>query len=372
MSDDSLANAILRESFRPRSVMQTIQTRPMDEVRRAITTARRFRLDDRMSAFMADLSTVPFRVDNIRRPAVLDSLRNGAKLPFERMWIEFSGRAFRERLLQIALSNEDPWGKPLGPKEDVPVTWGWLLERHPRLDTVITLTEFVDLSNERDDALVVSMTPFVVCWNTVNLPLPYNDANTRWGNFMHGITGYHCPYTAVRWVAQRPLDEKRLVDVVEANGEKWKVHPLIVEMGGLSRYAMALLSCLNDIPVIETQHRMQRGFVARGQYRKYLDHSTITLNVPIKRNMSLLARRLIAQAKRRMHDVRGHWRLYQKDRGVVCLPFLHEWLPDGEDGKRSHCSKCTAHRTWIHEHSRGDGLLGVNTHDYSVTHKGRD
>ena len=67
----------------------------------------------------------------------------------------------------------------------------------------------------------------------------------------------------------------------------------------------------------------------------------ITLTVPAKR-YETVAKRAIAIARRRGHQVRGHWR---KD----------HWHP-GE-------------RIWIREHVRGDTSLGFVMHDYAVTHE---
>jgi hypothetical protein len=55
-----------------------------------------------------------------------------------------------------------------------------------------------------------------------------------------------------------------------------------------------------------------------------------------------VARSIIARARRRAHQVRGHWR--------------RDWRHEGN-------------RIWIKEHQRGDASLGFVTHDYTVKHE---
>jgi hypothetical protein len=61
-------------------------------MRRAITEARRFTLDQSMSSFLADLACAIFdkRADKIRSHA-LNFARRNARLPHEVTWIEFYG-----------------------------------------------------------------------------------------------------------------------------------------------------------------------------------------------------------------------------------------------------------------------------------------
>jgi hypothetical protein len=69
------------------------------------------------------------------------------------------------------------------------------------------------------------------------------------------------------------------------------------------------------------------------------------------------------------HQVRGHWRLYQRGPGLLCPDRAHEWGAADARGQ-AHCARCSAWRTWIGEHQRGDATLGFVIHDYAVTHQG--
>jgi hypothetical protein len=69
-------------------------------------------------------------------------------------------------------------------------------------------------------------------------------------------------------------------------------------------------------------------------------------------------------SRRACHEVRGHWRRYERGE-LLCSPGTHVWgAPD--DGGHIPCSLCDAWMTFIPEHERGDATLGYVTHDYSV------
>jgi hypothetical protein len=107
------------------------------------------------------------------------------------------------------------------------------------------------------------------------------------------------------------------------------------------RYMWALLSTINTLPVSNKFVAASKGYVAKGRYRRFVDHSVVTLNVPETRYRRIAAH-AIAVARRRAHEVRGHWR--------------KDWRHPGE-------------RLWIAEHQRGDASLGFVTHDYEVHHE---
>ena len=85
-----------------------------------------------------------------------------------------------------------------------------------------------------------------------------------------------------------------------------------------------------------------KGFYARGNYHKFVEHEIISINLPKGKEPRTVAKHAVMMSRRRAHQVRGHWR-------------RHHWKP-GE-------------RIWIAEHQRGDALLGFVIHDYAVTHE---
>jgi hypothetical protein len=359
---ETLANLVLRDTFRPKSRLPNFTSRPLGDIRAALTSARRFVLDDRMSSFLADISQVPFRVPYLRRPEVMDVMRHGARLPHKITWVEFNGRKFRDRLLEMG-DNKDVWGHQLAPSNDVPTRWGWLMEQHPQVESAVRMMEFTELDLPDGSSDVMSL-PFQWAWQTTDDPLPW-DADYKAGMFATGLTGYFCPQIGV--IYDKPLDPKKSIKVQGETFPDWQVDPMVVEMGGVARYALSLLATLNDVPVLAHEVTQSRGFVARGRYRKFLDHRVLRLNIPMSRDTRKLAKKLVAIARRRAHQVRGHWRLYARGDGPFCDPSAHAWAAADLTGHAS-CSKCLARRTWIKEHERGDSQLGFVTHDYELTH----
>ena len=129
-----------------------------------------------------------------------------------------------------------------------------------------------------------------------------------------------------------------------------------------SVYIWSLLSTINSLPISNKFVTASKGYVAKGRYRKFVDHTTITLNVPETRYRRIAAH-AIAVARRRAHEVRGHWR---KDHWHPLTPTCeHEWVT--MEGKTL-CARCNGRRSWIPEHQRGDASLGFVTHDYEVHH----
>jgi len=116
---------------------------------------------------------------------------------------------------------------------------------------------------------------------------------------------------------------------------------MMVANGQELRKALTLLAAINDVPIGVRHVEPSRGFIAQGRYRKFLDHNVITVTLPKGRDPQKVARQIIAKARRRAHQVRGHWR--------------RDWRHEGL-------------RIWIKEHQRGDASLGFVTHDYRVEH----
>jgi hypothetical protein len=139
-----------------------------------------------------------------------------------------------------------------------------------------------------------------------------------------------------------------------------------MEIGGGVRYVACLLATLADIPMIKADTTLSKGYVARGQYRKYLNHSILKINLPAKTTPNKLAKKLIAITRRRRHEVRGYWRKRVGQNTQLCIG-PHMWSSESETHE-SHCTKCGLIRKWIAPHERGDAALGYVTHEYILGH----
>ena len=131
-----------------------------------------------------------------------------------------------------------------------------------------------------------------------------------------------------------------------------------------ARALWLLLATINDIPITVEHIEPSKGYVARGSYKRFLEHSVVHLNVPETRWRKVAATVLQA-LRRRRHDVRGHWREdWRNPLSRLCDPHVF----DASDNFLM-CKKCGGRKFHIPEHSRGDATLGYVTHDYSVTHE---
>jgi hypothetical protein len=327
--------------------------------------AKRFRLDESMSRFLADLYIAAF-VRKGQKPQfsmtakvydtswasgqtksqrlLIEQLRLAARLPHKVTWVEYDRRAECKRQHEIAEDN--PFALPRT-RDGVqpPCTEGWLLEQHPTIDTAFKCDLFLYWP---DEGFLLSHA-WTYYWMCDDRPLPWIDVAT--------------PEKDSAWHACA-LEHYHSIQCGHANGHY--TSPGAHKTGifslrtGILRHVWSLLATINDIPVLMHEVKATKGFMAHGAYKRFLDHKTIILHVPAQTDRRLLARRVVADVRRRAHMVRGHWR---KDWHHLPHQLCeHEWTVDGE------CKRCKGHRIWIKEHQRGDPAVGILMTDYEVKH----
>jgi hypothetical protein len=350
-----------------------------EHLRSSLFQARRFVLDDTMSAFLCDLSMTaffkngPIKVDHregqvdfpvidcSKRVALrkLEQLRLGAKLPHKFTWIEFNLTACFERSVELG-------HVPPEPHSEIPEREGWLL---------ITTGELCHASVFATSSVAELWAfPWSYAWTTSDAPVfslfppglytttEYwrkrakdweRDLGVPLSAMATGMLWYRTDTVEIMRSMFNPIvreDHKRLEQEIE----------LMASWAGCIRRMWAFLATINDIPVLRREVKASKGFMARGSYKRFLDHHTITLTVPVKKDMRTLARHVVALARRRAHMVRGHFR---KDWRHPPSPLCeHEWSAEQV------CKYCAGHRLWVHEHQRGDANLGITLTDYAVTH----
>jgi len=346
----TLIDTLYRASFRnERNAGWTNNALWRDTLRRA----KRFVLDDTMSSFLADLSTQAFVRDKLSQTAqhkVVENLRVGARLPSEVTWIEYNLRTCMKR--NNELLRADPFVYP-----DVPEREGWLLMRHPHLETAFqAIIVSHDTAVDHGDGFDTWTFPVALAW-TVDMDtvlpwrqIPFKGSITP-SEQSTGLTGYKSDRTGY---TLHPL-------IVTPNQPE-AISDLLREWAGTQRRMWALLATINDLPVQLTEVRAAKGFVAKGAYRKFLDHRTITLTVPTKLYRKTI-RDALALAHRRGGPVRSH---YRRDWRNPLSPLCdHEFTADE---KRMICKICRGRKLWINEHVRGDTSKGFNVTDFVVTH----
>lgn len=329
-----LADMVMRESLR-----NPKKSSIAPWLGKYLKEARRFVLDASASSFLADLAFANFMGTRRRSIMALETSRRLARLPHRVTWIEYDSKANKQRMMDaynesiLTFSRDGSTLQKLqGKPDDALARTGWLIRTHPDHETLFWCDVF---GEARDNALWL---PFTYVWETHDEEtLLKSEEDAEFHKHLcavaTGILGYHSPHIAISRNAKSTMV-----------GSQIGLQSLCL-MGGEFRRVLTLLAAINDIPVGLRKVEPSRGFIARGRYRKLLDHTVITLTLPKGRDPQKVARRIIALARKRAHQVRGHWR--------------RNWRKDGD-------------RIWIHEHWRGDVSLGVVTHDYNVEHEHDD
>lgn len=383
----TLADAVIRETWRPHTTMQATMSWRMSTARRLVASAHKFILDDDMAAFVADLAHGPFLRDPKRIAETLTVMRHGARLPHDLVWIELRGAPMKRRTTELHEAHgrtmKDPWGNKYDPHEESPDRWGFLLMKQG--EYLVEGREF--LGDPEDPNMPVVAVPANFSWALDDRPIvgPNDELERELaGKYMfaiellstmaHGVAGLFDPCILTIPDFEAPsFRNLPVTECIDADTGKTLLLPTIIaECSGTTRYLLALLSAINDIPVSREVVTPTRGFVARGTYKKFSEHTVVRLNIPQRVNRAKLATRITAIIHMRAHEVRGHWRLYQRGKGVLCSPSYHQWgaaVPDAEGKLHASCGRCPAWRTWIEKHQRGDASLGFVTHSYAVGHK---
>jgi len=340
------------------------------DLRRSLQEARRFVLDDGMTAFLIDLVWHSMMFGRVFRQArhgqqpnmkavgkrvfrALDNMRYFSRLPHRVTWVEFSAEAFSRRQLAIAVENGietvasvDPDGNVIGRTEQEEiiasskgVRFGWLMRQ--MTETSFDCSAFTGGAGPQPTCSQTSLV-----WDTENNVPPVRliepDAESRGyrtgAEMATGMRGYQRDNVGYRICVVRKSSQS-LIDYTEDTQHS------IRNQHGRLRYIWMFLSTLNKIPLVnERVVKPSRGFMGRGSYRKFLEHSVITLNVPQKAKPGVFARKVLGDIiRRRAHQVRGHWR---------------------DDWRQPKGNKAL----WIAEHQRGDASIGFVTHDYAVHH----
>jgi hypothetical protein len=306
-----------------------------DRLRQHLRDARKFVLDDKMSSFLADLSCAAFLKKEMSRKVafrLVDQMRELARLPHKLTWIEFNLAAASQRARSFGITSpfDVPGERPRNGRQ------GWLLNQHPTNETLFRLHIFESFP-EFGGPLTL---PFAFAWHSDDQPSVWAQSlagvdkeNMSQSEMAVGVTGYRSDRCGI--VIPEYCDDPE--PHTEKQHEAYR--ELLRCYSSSLRRVWALLATVNDLPVEVRSIIPAKGFIARGSYHRFLDHKIITLRVPDTADVKKIARDALAKARRRAHQVRGHWR---KD----------YWHP-GEV-------------IWVHEHQRGDASLGFVLHDYVV------
>lgn len=134
------------------------------------------------------------------------------------------------------------------------------------------------------------------------------------------------------------------------------------EQRGHARFLIAVLSLINEVPVI-TNAVPATGYKTVGMNKiRYMSYSNILLKVPKTEPTRFVLNRIKgAIDSRRRHKVRGHWAHSHLIGKKNCD---HVWLKLTEN--REECNLCGKLRWWRKEHMRGDATKGYVDQHYVV------
>jgi len=353
--------------------------------RRQLQQARRFKIDNDALDLIIELG------EDADWRTILGRIQL-ARLPFPIMWVEID--------LHHKTDYRNAKGYDLPRYEDTPKNLGWLLEEDPANENKWMATCFTDLSEEaqRNNAGDGLRTTPGLIQNHLDISGGYkNDYGpdalgevkvpqmvTVEDSKAHTETNFIMK--AFPWGAFRGGPDNKIKSYI-IDHNTWSIEPVIGyalamrhweltqkddaasadqavkeamiaghrEHSGDLRFLVTLLATLNCLPTIMTPVKPYKAsFRDKQGIRPYLTSSVVTINIPAKRSRLKMAQKMLKTeiAKRRRHEVRGHWRTADK--------AIDGWEPFMDERGRIRWRK------WISAHMRGDGSLGFVNHDYEV------
>jgi hypothetical protein len=316
-----------------------------------VPRARKFVLDGPMSEFMADLHDGILSGGLRKRNVALENARQMSRSPHPLTWIEFEFPKFFDRLrfvkkyTMVGLENAD---------QEQPAKLGWLIEQHPTNPAAFRRTEV--WAGTLSGAAM--MHPISLAWCSDDSPLPY----PRWPldeetSEAAVAGGYRSTQASLISTFSPDISESMLKEILR--GRTLENSQYVIRNATTLQTTWALLATINDLPVTYEHVEPSKGFVARGNYRRFLKHSIVHLTVPETRYRKL-ANNAAAMLRRRAHQVRQHLR--NDWRHPLSPACQHEY------DENLTCRRCQGRKLWIAEHQRGDASLGFVTHDYEVHH----
>lgn len=137
----------------------------------------------------------------------------------------------------------------------------------------------------------------------------------------------------------------------------------IIEFAGQWRFVISCLYLINgqDFTGDVTYRHGQSRYIGGGKIVPYLEHRRVSLKVPRLEGFERSIRQLTSSTPRRRHEVDGHWR---HRHGLGKEECQHAFVSVTEIRER--CVLCDYTRWWIKEYERGDASIGRVTKDRIV------
>lgn len=301
---------------------------------RKLLMSKKFVLDDATSAFLGDLEMNAAKIVDSGKQSP-EWLVQSARAPFPLTWIEFSARANTRRVLELG------GGTNATPPEMQPPRVGFLIERHQTSEACrATLFSMDRRGNEGmffSDALAWNPVDDAKPWSPLTLTNGLDGSFTHASSVVFGVVPD--PVDSV-WFTPVPLSRREKLR--ETAFENQSQGDALINLWGKAGCVLFLtLAMLTDVPqervAVPARSRLQRGTGGRSSAA----HTVIHLRVPGHRVASE-AKRIVGAARRAWHEVRSHWRTY--DRGETGCQ--HAWQSSAIDANKRTCA-CGAWQRWV-------------------------
>ena len=354
-------------------------------LRNHLRQARPFLVDNRALEIAYDLS--------LEGPAKVARRLMLARLPFPKVWFEID---FRHK---VKLGEKH--GASLAITDTTPHRVGWLLQEAPGDPHLWYTTTFIDNGDGEGSQMAptsymvdtLNRTPPSTIGPSIALPTSFFKGTVQVadGELTDEAVGFvrHLGwgYTSKEANDNSSLNESDMRQIgvpLELDGSinvaltpltravesyttpntfKEMVLESLTESRGDVRLLVALLSLINEVPIVKSESRPQGTVRMGGRLKPYLQNATVTISLPTKRYKTAIRRMLknaVVSAKAR-HEVRGHWRniLHKTDHK---RKIKH---PDGSI-ETIEIKAGEVEKVWVNSHERGDARLGYIKHNYSV------
>jgi hypothetical protein len=349
---------VARGSFRKDVERDVLQTK-ID-----LRHAHRFLLDDSLVRHVTHVSSAT-------TPQKLLQRLPSATLPYPTVWMEFNLHA------KVQASAERAGVK--ANLTDTPERMGLLFKRDESNPSVWQMEVVANMRISRGRTFTV---PFHIAYGLCPPGLnnkPHEKVQTAervwaswgWGySADSGYSGYDAddepvmPECLEGWGRVAIATASRsMVLAVDAEVTAKAATTFAEDNAGLLRWAATALAILSEVPthVSDEVQPSGRKMVA-GAAKPLLSYRRLTLHLPLNKDpVRYINRKLdhAVVARKRAHDVRGHWRNYHLVEGCE-----HTWQQADEDPTYRRCTSCGGFSRFIAEHVRGDATLGWVKKEY--------
>jgi len=370
-----------------------ILSHPTPQGRRAIGAAlkaqmfgsRRFYVDEEVTRAATKLG--------VQHPDILMSMLQRARLPFEKVWVEWDNHAQTTEAGGILA-------------DDAQKRVGCLIEKLQGDEPLYKLTVIGQPTEDGEKSNRIVVSPLSIVYHLSkplisahtqgdqkkiaeisNLPAEYVRKTLIGGAYMEkGLTST-TPVEIIEEIEHRRnlcdnlsnyatwVFSSHMVPIVksiESGSRIYNKNELskiikneVIEESGTWRFIVSLFALINarDYVDSEISHRQGHNRMVSGKIVPYLDHWLVRLKLPRKIVHTRLVREFAEAIPRRRHEVIGHWK--QNSKG---LPDCEHIYVD-ETPKRQVCiaENCGHKRWWVNNFMRGDASIGIIIKDRLVT-----